>query len=122
MKNSLSNTYLGILVLDLTSFRFLDTWIFEKCQRIWLLNDSLNYNKIVIFYNSNSFSQLALYTSIHQQICANVQISALWLLWSLLKNDIRIMNNNICNCVGLLHHPFWLELVLALFGHYFSNF
>ena len=25
-------------------------------------------------------------------------------------------------CVGLLHHPFWLQLVLALFGHYFSTF
>ena len=27
-----------------------------------------------------------------------------------------------CNFVGLLHHPFWLQLVLALFGHYFSTF
>ena len=24
--------------------------------------------------------------------------------------------------VGLLHPPFWLQLVLALFGHYFSTF
>ena len=24
--------------------------------------------------------------------------------------------------VGLLHHPFWLQLVLALFGHYLSTF
>ena len=24
--------------------------------------------------------------------------------------------------VGLLHHPLWLQLVLALFGHYFFNF
>ena len=27
-----------------------------------------------------------------------------------------------CNFVGLLHHPFWLELLLALLGHYFSTF
>ena len=27
-----------------------------------------------------------------------------------------------CNFVGLLHHPFWLQLVLALFGYYFSTF
>ena len=27
-----------------------------------------------------------------------------------------------CNFVGLLHHPFWLQLILALFGHYFSTF
>ena len=27
-----------------------------------------------------------------------------------------------CNFVGLLHHPFWLQLVYALFGHYFSTF
>ena len=27
-----------------------------------------------------------------------------------------------CNFVGLLHHPFWLQLVLALFGHYLSIF
>ena len=27
-----------------------------------------------------------------------------------------------CNYVGLLHHPFWLQLVLALFGRYFSTF
>ena len=27
-----------------------------------------------------------------------------------------------CNFVGLLHHPFWLQLVLALFGHCFSTF
>ena len=24
--------------------------------------------------------------------------------------------------MGFLHHPFWLQLVLALFGHYFSTF
>ena len=24
--------------------------------------------------------------------------------------------------MGLLHHPFWLQLVLALFGYYFSTF
>ena len=27
-----------------------------------------------------------------------------------------------CNFVGLLHHPLWLQLLLALFGHYFSTF
>ena len=27
-----------------------------------------------------------------------------------------------CNCVGLLHHPFWLQLVLALFRNYFQFF
>ena len=27
-----------------------------------------------------------------------------------------------CNFVGLLHHPFWLQLILAPFGHYFFNF
>ena len=27
-----------------------------------------------------------------------------------------------CNFVCLLHHPFWLQLVLALFGNYFSTF
>ena len=27
-----------------------------------------------------------------------------------------------CNYVDLLHHPFWLRLVLALFGQYFSTF
>ena len=36
--------------------------------------------------------------------------------FSVLKIDIN------CNFVGLLHHPFWLQLILAPFGHFYSTF
>ena len=36
--------------------------------------------------------------------------------FSVLKTDRN------CYIVGLLHHPFWLQLILAPFGHYFSTF
>ena len=38
---------------------------------------------------------------------------------------IKIFRDKIvCNCnfVGLLHHPFWLQLFLARLGHLFSTF
>ena len=33
---------------------------------------------------------------------------------------LKLIEN--CYIVGLLHHPFWLPLILAPFGHYFSIF
>ena len=32
---------------------------------------------------------------------------------------VKIVRN--CNFVGLLHHPFWLQLVLARLGYLFST-
>ena len=43
--------------------------------------------------------------------------SPLWLMLVLSLNKDYLFNY-----VGLLHHPFWLQLVLALFGRYFSTF
>ena len=42
-------------------------------------------------------------------------------VWRAPKFCVFKINWN-CNYVGLLHHPFWLQLVLALFGHYFLTF
>ena len=48
----------------------------------------------------------------------------LWLIrsvWRASKLSVFKIDWN-CRFVDLLHHPFWLQLVLALFGHYFSTF
>ena len=42
-------------------------------------------------------------------------------VWRASKFSVLKIDRN-CNIVGLLHHPFWLQLILAPFGHYFSNF
>ena len=39
-----------------------------------------------------------------------------------LKWCIHLRRSFYCNFVGLLHHPSWLQLLLALYGHYFSTF
>ena len=36
--------------------------------------------------------------------------------------NFRIKIDWNCNVVGLLHHPFWFQLVLALLGHTFPTF
>ena len=40
-------------------------------------------------------------------------------IWRASKFSVFKIDWN-CNFVGLSHHPFWLQLVLAPFGHYFS--
>ena len=42
-------------------------------------------------------------------------------VWRASKLSVFKIDRN-CNFVGLLHHPLWLQLILAPFGHYFSTF
>ena len=42
-------------------------------------------------------------------------------VWRASKFSVFKIDRN-GNFVGLLHHPFWLQLILAPFGHYFSTF
>ena len=42
-------------------------------------------------------------------------------VWRASKLSVFKIDRN-CNFVGLLHHPFWLQFILAPFGHYFSTF
>ena len=45
------------------------------------------------------------------------------LIWHLIVSKFSVFKIDWnCNFVGLLHHPFWLQLVLALFCHHFSAF
>ena len=36
--------------------------------------------------------------------------------------SLKLIEIVICNLEGLLYHPVWFQLVLTLFGHYFSTF
>ena len=42
-------------------------------------------------------------------------------VWRASKFCVFKIDRN-CNFVGLLHHPFWLQFILAPFGHNFSTF
>ena len=42
-------------------------------------------------------------------------------VWRASKFSVFKIDRN-CSFVGLLHHPFWLQFILAPFGHYFSTF
>ena len=49
----------------------------------------------------------------------NMSVSQNYIIYHIEYGDKRSQKDN---SLSLLHHPFWLQLILASFDHYFSTF
>ena len=84
--------------------------------------------KSFTIYNLQSFTKVQTNYTYLQIMCPRAHVAKFYgrlqlirSVWRASKFSVLKIDRN-CNIEGLLHHPFWLQLILAPFGHYFSTF
>ena len=99
---------------------------YPKCTYILLIksdNDENIFVKIFFYISTTWWVSLLVDQWVPEGTCNQLMRSTS--VYSYSFESIKIFSVEIdrnCNCVGLLHHPFWLQLLLAPLGDHFPPF